>query len=322
MNSVWNCTIINKLKQTILFSLFMFCVFPKTFSQRYFQQKVNYTIDVTLHDKSNELTAFEKMEYVNNSPDTLQFLYFHLWPNAYSGNNTDLAKQIFVIKGKERLFNDPELRGFIDSLNFKVDNRQVQWKILPDQPDICRLILNKPLAPGKSILISTPFHVKIPKGVTSRLGHIGESYQISQWYPKPAVYDNTGWHQMPYLDQGEFYSEFGTFDVRITLPENYIVGATGNLQNKHEAEMLDKIAADTSWISTSDKDKVEFPASSLKTKTLHYLGNNIHDFAWFADKRFHVLKGKVILPSSGKVVTTWLMFTNQQSDLWKMPSPI
>ena len=321
MNSVWNCTIINKLKQTILFSLFMFCVFPKTFSQRYFQQKVNYTIDVTLHDKSNELTAFEKMEYVNNSPDTLQFLYFHLWPNAYSGNNTDLAKQIFVIKGKERLFNDPELRGFIDSLNFKVDNRQVQWKFLPDQPDICRLILNKPLAPGKSILISTPFHVKIPKGVTSRLGHIGESYQISQWYPKPAVYDNTGWHQMPYLDQGEFYSEFGTFDVRITLPENYIVGATGNLQNKHEAEMLDKIAADTSWISTSDKDKVEFPASSLKTKTLHYLGNNIHDFAWFADKRFHVLKGKVILPSSGKVVTTWLMFTNQQSDLWKNAIP-
>ncbi len=73
-----------------------------------------------------------------------------------------------------------------------------------------------PLKPGDTINITTPFHVKIPEGVTSRMGHIGESYQISQWYPKPAVYDNTGWHQMPYLDQGEFYSEYGNFDVSIT----------------------------------------------------------------------------------------------------------
>ena len=89
------------------------------------------------------------------------------------------------------------------------------------------LILNEPLTPGDTIIITTPFHVKIPKGVTSRLGHIGESYQISQWYPKPAVYDRSGWHQMSYLDQGEFYSEFGSFDVSITLPANYTVGATG-----------------------------------------------------------------------------------------------
>ena len=321
MNTHWKCSVTNKPKQIILFSLFLFCVFPKIYSQSYFQQKVNYTIDVTLHDKSHELMAFEKVEYINNSPDTLEYLYFHLWPNAYSGNNTDLAKQMFITKGKERLFNDPELSGCIDSLNFKVNNRQVEWKFLPNQPDICRLILIKPLLPGESILITTPFHVKIPKGVTSRLGHIGESYQISQWYPKPAVYDNTGWHQMPYLDQGEFYSEFGTFDVRITLPENYIVGATGNLQNKHEVDMLDKMAADTSRITNSDKDKEEFPVSSLKTKTLHFTGNNIHDFAWFADKRFHVLKGKVTLPASGKVVTTWLMFTNQQSELWKNAIP-
>ena len=311
----------NKRKQFLLVCLMIFGMFPKAFTQKYFQQKANYTIDVTLNDKSHELRAFEKVEYINNSPDTLQFLYFHLWPNAYSSNKTDLAKQIFSIKGKERLFNDPELRGYIDSLNFKVNNQQVHWKFLPNHPDICQIMLNKPLYPGESLIISTPFHVKIPKGVTSRLGHISESYQISQWYPKPAVYDKTGWHQMPYLDQGEFYSEFGSFDVSITLPENYIVGATGNLQNKHEVEMLDKLAADTSWISTSKKGKVDFPPSSAQTKTLRYTGNNIHDFAWFADKRFHVLKGKVILPKSGKEVTTWLMFTNQQSGLWKNAIP-
>jgi len=313
---------INTLKQhTVLFSILIIGLFPKALSQGYFQQKVNYKIDVTLNDKKNELKAFEKLEYINNSPDTLRFLFFHLWPNAYLSTKTDLAKQLFIKKGKQRLFNDPELRGYIDSLDFEVNDQPVQWDLLPDQPDICKIMLNKPLYPGGSISITTPFHVKIPKGVTSRLGHIGESYQISQWYPKPAVYDNTGWHEMPYLDEGEFYSEFGRFDVRITLPRNYIVGASGTLQNKEELAMLTKMAADTSWIKTTKNEKVEFPLSSPQTKSLRYIGNNIHDFAWFADKRFHVLKGEVILPKSRKMVTTWLMFTNQQSGLWKNAIP-
>ncbi len=190
----------NKLKQLLLIGIMAVGIFPTAFSQQYFQQKVNYNIEVTLNDKCHELSAYEQVEYTNNSPDTLQFLYFHLWPNAYSSNETDLAKQLIDKKGKQRLFNDPELSGHIDSLDFKVNNLRVQWKLLPNQPDICQIMLNKPLLPGETIVISTPFHVKIPKGVTSRLGHIGESYQISQWFPKPAVYDNTGWHKMPYLD--------------------------------------------------------------------------------------------------------------------------
>ena len=321
MKSFWKHFGTNKLKQLLLVSFITLGIFPKALSQSYFQQKVNYNIDVTLHDKSHELSAFETVEYINNSPDTLRLLYFHLWPNAYSGNNTDLAKQQFIIKGKQRLFNDSDLRGFVDSLNFKVNNKTVQWHLLANQPDICQIMLNEPLYPGQSLVVSTPFHVKIPKGVTSRLGHIGESYQISQWYPKPAVYDNTGWHQMPYLDQGEFYSEFGSFDVRITLPDNYIVGTSGNLQDKQEETFLNKLAADTTWISSSKHGGVSFPPSSLQTKTLHYTINNIHDFAWFADKRFHVLKSKVTLPHSGKEVTTWLMFTNQQSALWRNAIP-
>ena len=132
------------------------------------------------------------------------------------------------------------------------------------------------------------------------MGHIGESYQISQWYPKPAVYDRSGWHQMPYLDQGEFYSEFGSFDVSITLPANYVVGATGILQNEEEKKWLNNLAADTAWMRIPDYLREGFPASSNQMKTLRYTEDNIHDFAWFADKRFHVLKGNVRLPESGK----------------------
>jgi len=305
------------LKHLLLVFIVFFGISPKAASQAYFQQEVKYNIDVRLNDKKHELSAFGKIEYINNSPDTLQFLYFHLWPNAYSDNSTDLAKQKFSIKGKERLFNEPELRGSIDSLDFKVNNQSVRWDLLPGQPDICKIMLNEPLYPGKSLIVTTPFHVMLPKGVTSRLGHIDDSYQISQWYPKPAVYDKTGWHQMPYLDQGEFYSEFGSFDVSITLPDNYIVGATGNLQNKSELEMLDSLAADTTWKSIKMLGKVKHIKSSSKTKTLLYTGTNLHDFAWFADKQFNVMKGKVMLPESGRTVTTLVMCTNRQSRIWR-----
>jgi Peptidase family M1 domain len=303
--------------QYLLFSLGIFLPFLKASSQDYFQQEVNYKIYVTLNDRKHELNGFESVEYINNSHDTLGALYFHLWPNAYSDNKTELASQIFSSKGKGKLFNDPELKGYIDSLDFEVEGHHVQWNLLPGLPDICRIILNKPLKYGDTIHITTPFHVKIPKGVTSLLGHIGESYQISQWYPKPAVYDRSGWHQMPYLDQGEFYSEFGNFDVSITLPANYVVAATGNLQNEQEKELLEMLSDDTSRMNMPDYEEANFPPTSKEMKTLRYTENRIHDFAWFADKRFHVLKGKVKLPDSGREITTWAMFTDQDALLWK-----
>lgn len=285
-------------------------------SQEYFQQEVNFEIRVTLSDSSHELNGYESVEYINNSPDTLLFLFFHLWPNAYSNNNTALAKEMFARNGRGKLFNDPELQGFIDSLDFKVNSLGVRWDLLSEAPDICKIILNGPLLPGDTILITTPFHVKIPKGVTSRLGHIGESYQITQWYPKPAVYDRLGWHQMPYLDQGEFYSEFGRYDVSITLPSNYVVGATGKLQNDEEKKWLDMLSAEFSLLRMHDYGGRDFPLSSAQMKTLRFTEENIHDFAWFADKRFHVLKGTVKLPESGREVVTWAMFTDQEALLW------
>jgi len=304
-------------RQYLLLSLGVLSPFLKVSSQDYFQQEVNYKIQVTLNDRKHELSGSESVEYINNSPDTLGFLYYHLWPNAYSDNKTALAREILNRDGKEKLFNDPELRGYIDSLNFNVQGVPVHWSLLPELPDICKIILNEPINPGDTIYITTPFHVKIPKGVTSRLGHIGQSYQISQWYPKPAVYDKTGWHQMPYLDQGEFFSEYGSFDVNITLPANYVVGATGNLQNEEEKKRLDILSADTSLIRITDSKSLNFPPSSNQMKTLRYTENQIHDFAWFADKRFHVLKGTVKLPGSDKEVTTLTLFTNQEATLWK-----
>lgn len=300
-------------------ALLLFITLPFLgWSQAYFQQEVNYEIDVTLDDEQHILHGYELIEYINNSPANLHYIWFHLWPNAYSNTKTALSKQMREDEDLTLFFSRYPDRGWIDSLEFRVNGKMARFEIDPKNPDICRLFLEEPVKPGEKIFISTPFRVKIPKGIFSRLGHLDQAYQITQWYPKPAVFDHKGWHQMPYLGQGEFYSEFGTYDVKITLPENYVVGATGDLVNgEKELAWLDQKVKETEAIREFDYNDLSFPPSSANTKTLHYHQEKVHDFGWFADKRYHVLKGEVELPISKRKVTTWAMFTNNEADLWQ-----
>jgi len=285
-----------------------------TSNTSYWQQQCDYVIEVTLNDTLHVLEGFETITYRNNSPDTLKSIFIHLWPNAYRNHETPFAKQL--LENGNTAFHRSKLnqRGFIDHIDFKVDAEVCEWDYEKNNLELVRLNLNEPLLPGKSISISTPFRVKIPDNF-SRMGHYGQSYQISQWYPKPAVYDKNGWHPMPYLDQGEFYSEFGNFDVRIALPQNYVVGATGNLQTQTELAWMDSIAAAT-LSNKPSKYSIQIPSSSPNYKTLHYTEENVHDFAWFADKRFHILKGEVELPYTKRKVVTWSLFTENEYDLW------
>lgn len=300
--------------------LFLTLTSSITFAQDYFQQEVNYKIDVKLNDKSHTLSAYEEFEYINNSTTNLDKIYVHLWPNAYKNNETALAHQLFDMNDMVMQYAGPETLGYIDSLDFKVDGMDANWQYHPEHIDIAIINLNTVLKPGQKITVSTPFKVKIPSGDISRLGHIEESYQITQWYPKPAVFDKDGWHEMPYLTQGEFYSEYGSFDVSITLPKNYVVGATGDLQTESEMAFLDERVASTQSKFEKEsfsKSKDDFPESEKEYKTIRYTQENVHDFAWFADKRFEVLKGEVELPHSGRKVTTWAMFVPYHHATWK-----
>lgn len=303
-----------KFISCILFvSLFHF----KVFSQNYFQQDVKYTINVTLNDRQHILTGAEELSYKNNSSVSLNELFFHLYPNAYKNTSTILAQELFNSGSATMMEAEVKDLGYIDSLDFKVDGIKAEWSLLKDTIDICRIKLNKPLLPGESILISTPFKIKIPSDQLSRLGHNGQAYFITQWFPKPAVFDKNGWNYFCYMDKGEYYSEFGSFDVSITLPANYVVGATGEMVNgEQELAWLDNKAKETSAISEFP-DEMDFPASSDSMKTLRFKQDNIHDFAWFADKRWHVLKGEVKLPESERKVTTWSFFTNAEAEMWK-----
>ncbi|NOZ03183.1 MAG: hypothetical protein GXO92_01050 [FCB group bacterium] len=301
----------------------------------YFQQRVEYEISVTLNDSAHTLSAYESLLYINNSPDTLNFIWFHLWPNAYRNNETAFAKQKFKAGSTDFLFAEEEDRGFIDSLDFRVDGKRVKWIFHPDWIDVAKVYLPAPLVPGDSIIIETPFFVKLPK-IFSRLGHSGKHYEITQWYPKPAVYDREGWHPMPYLDQGEFYSEFGSFDVYITLPENYRIMATGILvDGEEEYAWLDSLALAGDALYDLDKkafkkkireleksrkkkgkDKSQ-KATDTVLKTLHFRQDKVHDFAWFADPNWIVRKGKLFLADSTREVTLWSMYLPKNAELWR-----
>jgi len=283
--------------------------------QGYFQQQVDYTITVRLDDATHMLHAQESFVYRNNSATTLDTLWIHLWPNAYRDKNSALCEQLANGGDLDLHFAAMEDRGWIDSLDFQSDGAAAPWGYHPRHADIGWIKLKAPLAPGGSTTISTPFRVKIPDGKFSRLGHTGQAYYITQWYPKPAVFDAAGWHAMPYLGNGEFYSEFGSFDVTITLPMNYIVGATGLLQTSEERARLDTAsAADYTGVRSNERNF--FPTSASETKTIRYTQDKVHDFAWFADKRFIVRKSEVALAQSGRTVTTWVMFTPKNAELW------
>jgi hypothetical protein len=298
----------NPLKKLFLLST-SFCILSIADCQlHYWQQQVNYTIDVSLNDKEHTLDGFERVEYINNSPDTLRFIWFHLWPNAYKNDKTAFSDQTLENGSAEFYFADKENRGYINRLDFKVNNITAAAEDHPQHIDIIKLVLPSPLPPGEKAVITTPFHVKLPKNF-SRGGHDGQHYYIAHWYPKPAVYDKKGWHPIPLLDQGEFYSEFGNYNVRITLPENYAVAATGELQEEEEKKWLENRLT-FEWKPVTEKVKIKgvtknivrpFPESSAKTKTLTYIQENVHDFAWFADKRF-VVEHDVLQLSSGKTV--------------------
>ncbi len=282
-------------------------------AQDYFQQKTDYTIYAKLNDKKLSLDCYEEIIYKNNSKDTLYEIWMHLWPNAYRNNNSSLVKQQVEDGNLDLYFAEQSERGYIDSLQWRVDGKIAEFMF--KEIDFGKLKLNDPLLPGKSLSITTPFYVKIPNAKFSRLGHDGQAFYISQWYPKPAVYDKYGWHAMPYLDQGEFYSEFGDYNVTIELPKNYVIGATGVLKNSEEYEWM-TAKADETKAMTSFPKIMSFPPSDTTFKKLTWTQDNVHDFAWFADKRFHVMKGEVELPHTKKKVTTWSMFTNDKAVWW------
>ncbi len=285
-----------------------------TAQQNYWQQYLRYDIKAELNDKDKTITGFETIVYKNNSPSTLDYIWFHIWPNAYKNESTALLQQIKNDKERAKKMENFGT-GFIEGLAFKVNNETAKTEAHPNPQyiDVIKLVLNKPLAAGDSITISTPFKVTLPP-YFSRSGHADGEFMACQWYPKPAVFDKNGWHEFPYLDMGEFYSEYADFNVSLTLPSDYIVGATGTLQTKEELNVY-KTVGSKNATNRNGKPVLYTPAVKSEKKTLSYYAQQVPDFAWFADKNFVIQYDTTKLPG-GKVIDAFSYYHNKTNSIW------
>lgn len=292
--------------KNLLFIFFLFISLSSQ-AQTYWQQKVDHSINVRLDASKHAIDGFSKIHYTNNSPDTLYYIWFHIWPNAYQNDRTAFSEQLLENGDTKFYFSSPNKRGFINNLHFKTGELDLKTEAHPEYQDIIKLILPSPLLPKQSIQITTPFHVQLPFNF-SRGGWNATTFQVTQWYPKPAVYDAKGWHPMPYLDQGEFYADFGDYEVTITVPQPFTIAATGNPQQPVENAFY---APDTKG---NNFDRTQW--NTLQTKTLTFKQKNIHDFAWFADPTLTLHKDTIQLPS-GKIIQANVYFHLNKIDLWQ-----
>ncbi|HED11477.1 MAG TPA: hypothetical protein ENJ10_12370 [Caldithrix abyssi] len=286
----------------------------------YFQQNVNYKIDVVLDVENQTYKGKEHVVYVNNSPDTLTYIWMHLYPNAYKNETTAFARQEEHFSKSTFHFSPQRARGYLTLKKITSGDKALKPQFKKNNIDEIKIFLNKPLLPGDTVAIDMDFEGKFPE-VFSRMGHTrGKYYAATQWYPKVVVYDRNGWHPDSYLDMGEFYGEFGDFDVSITLPDNYIIDATGMLQDNPEEEaFIDSVVSDTeALLKIKDEDEREAywkkwqkehraKTDNTRLKKVRFIAHNVHDFAWFAGEDYmihrkrqknNVLTNVLVLPKN------------------------
>lgn len=293
-------------------------------STSWFQQRADFDIKVTLNVQENMLEGFEKITYHNQSPDTLHFIRMHLWPNAYKNDRTAFSEQMLRLGNTAFYFSSEEERGYINRLDFKANGQPARLITDSQWIDVATLILPQPLMPGDSVTLTTPFHIKLPFAF-SRSGYWEDTYQITQWFPRPAVYDANGWHAMPYLQQGEFYYDFGHYRVAITLPDGYTVAATGRLVNednivfpgpKVQNIAPKKFPGNNKGFFTDKKQDDDEQNISGKNQTWIFEAENVPDFAWFAQQQFSVHRDTLQLPS-GRRVQLSSYYSPDKKELWQ-----
>jgi hypothetical protein len=199
---------------------------PGTGPAPYWQQSVAYQIDAALDEPKGVLSGRQEVLYRNNSPDTLRQLSFHLYLNAFRPGSRWAAADSVEHNRRYNDLKDPNY-GFNHVRNVRIMGQPVE-AIYPFAPDstIVRFMLPRPLAPGDSLVAEMNWDAR-PSIPPRRQGRRGRAFDFAQWYPRVVVYDQYGWEEHALYPAGEFYGEFGTFLVRLDVPEDEVIGATG-----------------------------------------------------------------------------------------------
>jgi len=277
---------------------------------QYFQQGVKYEIQARLDTKSDIISGTEKLIYQNNSPDTLDYVYFHLYQDAFQPGSLHDERQFSEGDYSLRKLQPGQKPGIRidvlkDGTGYDLDSMRSDTRL--------KVSLSQPLPPGESCEFAIQFSTRM--GNVNRRMHKGSDYYVgSQWYPRMAVYDqHRGWNIDPHLGH-EFFGDYGTFEWSLTLPANYIVEGTGFLTNREEMLPHDLMAK---LDIRNFKDKpFNSPASVVipptdSTKTWSFRAENVHDIAWIASPDFR------IGTAHWEDVTVYAMAREQHAAKWQ-----
>ena len=262
----------------------------------YWQQEASYRIQATLDTATSLLTGTETIHYVNHSPDSLTFVWVQIEQNIFAKNSITYQLNQPPLHFAGGAVFDFTGKGFIGGIT--IDRFGAGGKALTRTEDgtMMRVDLAAPLAPGAAIDFDVAWHFTVPPYGGGRMGRVGNRlYEIGQWYPRMAVYDDVhGWNPLPYIGAGEFYLEYGDFDVTLTLPAGYLVAATGTVLNPEEVwspeirQRLGQVkgAADRVQIVTKAEATANAGKRVAGTKAWHLTATNVRDFAWAASPDF------------------------------------
>lgn len=273
-------------------ALVVFCMASVDVSaqQNYWQQQVNYKMDVVVDAKNYQYKGKQELVYTNHSTDTLRKVFYHLYNNAFQPNSEMDARLQAISDPDRRMVNTtkvdgkeiktsrikdlkPNEIGYLKIANFKQDGADAKTKV---SGTILEVTLAKPILPNASTKFTLDFDGQVPVQIrrSGRNNAEGVEFSMAQWYPKIAEFDFEGWHADPYIGR-EFHGVWGDFDVTITIDKDYVLGGSGYLQNKNE-------------IGHGYEDKgvtVTYPKKA-KTLSWHFIAPNVHDFTWAADKKY------------------------------------
>ena len=288
----------------------------------YWQQHVDYKMDVKMDVKKFQYTGKQEIIYTNNSNDTLHKVYYHLYNNAFQpGSEMDARLQVisdpdkrmvrtFKKEGKDVKESKistlkPNEIGYLNIANFKQDGVAATTKVVGT---ILEVTLAKAIFPKQKTTLTLDFQGQVPLQIrrSGRISEEGVALSMTQWYPKLCEYDFEGWHANPYIAR-EFHGVWGNFDVKITIDKDYTIGGTGYLQNKNEIGHGYQEAG----------VEVVYPKKT-KTLTWHFYAPNVHDFAWGADNEF--IHDMILGPNN---VELHFLYKNKKDNLenWKKIQP-
>ncbi|MGE5730456.1 MAG: M1 family metallopeptidase, partial [Gemmatimonas sp.] len=254
----------------------------------YWQQRADYTIVATLDTAANRIRGTVSIRYTNNSPDTLRFVWLQLDQNLYRS----LSKGSAMFPADSRW----GVRGFQGG--YEVTGLQVNGRGVLGKTDdtMMRVDLDAPLPPrGGTLTIGMQYAFVVPEHGSDRMGRDSSLYEIAQWYPRMAVYDDVrGWNTDPYLGQGEFYLEYGDIDYSVTVPAGYVVAGSGVLQNRadvltsSQVERLERAAHSPSVVQVITADEATAAKRRVVsgTKTWRFRAEHVRDVAWAAAPDF------------------------------------